>query len=97
MTWKNKLYFNKGWTDSRLSRLRQRARQLGRDFDGEEALGGIPIAFAALINHGDVAVCGCFLVGHELIELAELKRSLIAFVVDADRELLCRVATFAHG
>jgi hypothetical protein len=83
--------------DSRLSGVRQRARQFSGNIDGEEASGGIPISFAALVDHGNVAVLGCFRVRHELIELAELQRSLVAFVVDADRELRCGVATFAHG
>jgi len=60
-----------------------------RDFQYDEALRGIPIVFAALVDDTSVPVFGGLPVRHHTIQFTELERRGVSAVVDANSELWC--------
>jgi len=73
------------------------AQSLGdglRDPNHEETLRRIPVVLTAFVNHPNVATLGGLLVGYHSIQFADLERSSVSSVVDANSEL-CRWSWFA--
>lgn len=59
-------------------------------------MGGIPITFTTLVNNCHVTVFRSLFVQHYSIELTELKRCFVSFIVDTDCESQRSVSLFLH-
>src|SRR5579864_6993844 len=64
--------------------------------NAHEALGGIEVVFAGLINDANLLVRRCRLVWYDAINLPQFERGRIIAVLDADREMHLGLAPWAE-
>jgi hypothetical protein len=64
--------------------------------DGEEATGSVTVVLSTLVHDPEIAMSLRLRIGDNAIQLPDLKRSLIAFVLDTDCKLGFRLGWLFH-